>query len=215
MTEGNVARKVPLKDAVREHVEQRELSADQFDELEGLLTTSPKSSAAPVARVRRPWTWLAAAALLLSLAGFFVLSPRGGATTPDQVAAEVAKNHVKLKPLEVASSDMNEIRSFFDELDFVPVESAAFAQPDVELMGGRYCSIAGDAAAQLRVRRHADGDVGSLYMVPYEAEKHGDIPRRDRGEAPLSLYSRGLKVEIWVEQDLLMAMVATESATKP
>lgn len=198
--------KVPVEVAVREHVMQRELSEAQLQALEALPRT-------PLLRTRAPWgtrrsrVLLVAAAMVLVVAGGFILRPgEDAAPITQQIATEVAKNHVKLKPLEVASDDMADIRSFFVELDFVPVESAAMTQSDFELMGGRYCSIAGDEAAQLRVRQRASGQVGSLYMAPYDAEKHGAIPRRSEGEPPLVMYARGLKVEIWVEQDLLMAM---------
>ena len=197
-----------LKVAVREHVEQRELSSAQLDELEGLLAQTPEHGAAPAIGKRRHWIVLAAAAVVLLAAGLWIASPTttGTAPTPQRVAAEAAKNHVKLKPLEVTSNDMDAIRAFFSELDFVPADSAALARSDIELMGGRYCSIDGDAAAQLRVRQRSTDRVGSLYMVPYQPDQHGPLPRRDQGEAPLTVHSRGLKVEIWVEQDLLMAL---------
>ncbi|MFT4799487.1 MAG: hypothetical protein ACI9B8_002041 [Sulfitobacter sp.] len=67
---------------------------------------------------------------------------------PQLIAAEVAKNHINMKPLEVQTGKLNELKDYFTELDFSPVQSSHFSAG--QLIGARYCSVQGVTAAQLR-----------------------------------------------------------------
>lgn len=129
---------------------------------------------------------------------------------PDIIAAEVIENHLKLKPLDAPTASMPELLGFFTQLDFRPVSSnqlhSRFAMPESSLLGGRYCSIQGVTAAQLRYARGPG--VSTLYEVPFDPARYGNIPSADRGEAPLHLLQQGLNVHLWVESGLLMALVA-------
>jgi len=58
-----------------------------------------------------------------------------------RIAMEVAPNHIKLKPLDVETDSMERIRRYFTDLEFVRVESQLLASSNLELLGGRYCSV--------------------------------------------------------------------------
>jgi hypothetical protein len=183
---------IPLGQAVREHIEDVRLSDAQFAELQAM-------QAAP--RPSRRWVLggLVAAVAAVAVWG-------GGARVDplaEAIAQEVARNHIKLKPLEVESARMDDVRAFFGELDFVPIDSAVVAASGTTLLGGRYCSLQGVQAAQLRV---ADGDdVHSLYMAPDRAQFDA-IPDVSAGGRPWRVYANGLEVQIWREQDVVLAM---------
>ena len=85
---------------------------------------------------------------------------------------------------------MDEARSFFSELDFRPVNSSLisdqFALQESSMLGGRYCSIKGIAAAQLRYQNASQG-VSTLYEVAYDRAVFGDVPNIDGGENVRSL----------------------------
>ncbi|MCM2679148.1 hypothetical protein [Echinimonas agarilytica] len=126
------------------------------------------------------------------------------------IAKEVAKNHVRLKPLDVATGNMNDLRKFFTLLDFSPTESSLLKQdnviPDSDLIGGRYCSIRGETAAQLRYQQD-NQTVRTLYEVEYDEKIFGTIPMVENGEIPMQYIIDGLSITIWVEQELMMALV--------
>jgi hypothetical protein len=73
------------------------------------------------------------------------------------------------------------------------------------VLGGRYCSIQGVTAAQLRLRDQA-GWIRTLYQVPYEVSRFGVLPDIGAGEQPKLTQVRGLTVELWVEKGLLFAL---------
>ncbi|MEL6177312.1 MAG: hypothetical protein AAFS10_00090 [Myxococcota bacterium] len=202
---------IPLKDAVREHVGKRRLNDTQ---VEALLALQQKhlgehGATTPPRPMRSRWPWAMVAALLaIALAVWVALQGPGPAQThvAEAIAAEVTKNHIKLKPLEVESTELGDVRAFFAELDFVPVRSVVVAAAGLELVGGRYCSIQGEEAAQLRVRNPATGGIRSVYMARYDPERFGPLPTVDTGEKPTTLHARGLEVTLWVEQGVLLAM---------
>ena len=155
---------------------------------------------------------LAASVLLLvfSLHWYPEVSWQGGSNLTQQsgisdmsikIAAEVAKNHIKMKPLEVQTSELSQLRDYFTELDFTPVSSSRIGEKKL-MIGGRYCSIQGLTAAQIRF---VDKQPLTLYQVQYDKALYGELPSVDVGQQPIELVERGVAVSIWIEKGLLMA----------
>lgn len=84
------------------------------------------------------------------------------------------------------------------------VGSDLFAKQNYTMLGGRYCSIQGVTAAQIRYQTEL-GQKITLYEVAYDPKIYGDMPKIEQGEAPLSLDVKGVSVLLWVEKGLLMA----------
>ncbi|GIU15006.1 MULTISPECIES: hypothetical protein [unclassified Shewanella] len=118
-----------------------------------------------------------------------------------KIAAEVAKNHIKMKPLEVQTAELSTLRDYFTALDFTPASSSRIGGGK-QMIGGRYCSIQGLTAAQIRF---ADKQPLTLYQVQYDKALYGELPSVDLGQQPIELVDRGVAVSIWVEKGLLMA----------
>ena len=143
----------PLDEKIKTYYQSRALPADR---VEGLLA---RTSAAR----RRPlvYLWAGCAAVLL-----FGLAWWGApATDPaDRVLAEVAMNHAKRLGVEVAADQYGVLQEGLDKLDF-----AILPPPDIcdqyALIGGRYCSILGGLAAQLKVRHAASDELLTLYVT--------------------------------------------------
>jgi len=135
-----------------------------------------------------------------------------------RIADEVVKNHLKLKPLDISSNSMVETQAFFKHLDFLPIHSRSATQRSLliadNLMGGRYCSIQGVTAAQLRYEND-QGHLRTLYQVPYDAELYGKIPHAIQNDASLDLSVKGLQVSLWQEQGLLMVLVSPQNPATP
>ncbi|MFN3202971.1 MAG: hypothetical protein ACE366_31550 [Bradymonadia bacterium] len=185
--------RTPLKEAVQQHIEAHDLTEAQFAALERLQQ--------PEQQRPQRWLWLVAVAALVALTVWGVW---GRTEQSVAIASEVAKNHLKLKPLEITTSDMGAVQGFFDTLDFVPIESRQLAASGWRLSGARHCSVQGQEAAQLRGHLGQDEAPISVYMTAYDAERFGPVPSLDRGEVPLRLHDRGLAITLWVEHGVLM-----------
>lgn len=192
-----------LKKTLRKHIESQSLSDKQLDTLLSLQ----KSDGAPEKSKLIPYRWVAsfAAAFIIMIGSFyFFASPQHA--LDERIGNEVAKNHIKLKPLEIQTSNIKVIRNYFTELDFSPIESSLLKNTNKVLLGGRYCSIQGITAAQLRLRDEKTGQVQSLYQTLYDPKVFSGIPLLDKDNKPITVYSKGLEVSIWVEKGLLFAL---------
>ena len=191
-----------LKHSVNEHLESVQLDDDRLRALERLQrrTTAPhwwRHRALPVA----------AAACLVAAVMVTLLSLRAPSDLQEPavaIAEEVVMNHLKRRPLEVHGDNLAAIEDYFDELGFRLVDTAR-PVPGGRLLGGRYCSVQGVTAAQLR-RRDPSGHTQTLYQVPYDAGRFGPLPDIGRGETPRTLQVRGLDVDLWVERGRLFAL---------
>lgn len=201
--------KQELRQSVEQHLNQHQLNDDQLQTLMNMQANAQAGNAKPEITSNgefHKYARLACAALVM-LAVSLIWLPEywagRAADMPQAIAMEVAKNHIKLKPLEVKTQTLAPIRSYFTELDFSPVRSLLYESRGNLLLGARYCSIAGVSAAQLRYK-DAEGQMQTLYEVGYDPEIYGPLPDIDKGEMPLVIIARGVKTTIWVEQDLLM-----------
>lgn len=90
------------------------------------------------------------------------------------------------------------VQAALSELDF-PIRPRrdelvqAFA-----LMGGKYCTIQGSQAAQLKLIHRASGMIHTLYVVPMTDDATGVEP---------GIYeTNGVHVELWTHQSLLYGL---------
>jgi hypothetical protein len=200
--------KRPLKQAVRDHFEQRALSKDRLERLESLQKINAPR---PTARhsIVKP---LIAGSVAAAIAAFLVITllfPPGSMDSipmTERIALEVARNHIKLKPLDVETNSMDGIRQDFTDLEFIPAESSLLASADLELVGGRYCSIQSVPAAQLRIKVAYSNRLQTLYQTEYRKEIFGTLPVMEDGHAPVTVHVKGIAVRIWVEKGLLFAL---------
>lgn len=192
-----------LKQTVRNHLESFSLSEDQINKLEALADQDKP--------VSKPYPLIYPFAVAGAVAAFllvFFLTPylQNQSGIQEKVAMEVVANHFKLKPLEIETSSINEIRRYFKKLDFVPVNSQLVSQLGLDLIGGRYCSLQGNIAAQLRVRKPGASSVQTLYQAEYRKDIFENMPSLEEGEKPVDIHVKGVKVTIWVEKGLLFAL---------
>lgn len=190
-----------LKNVMHDFVEKKSLSDKQLESLMQLQKTSIKKES------NVKYRWVAVAAVFFIMMGnvfYFSMSPE--LALEQRIGSEVAKNHINLKPLEIQTSSMKAIRGFLTELDFSPVESILLKSSSKSLIGGRYCSIQGVTAAQLRLRDNETGQIQSLYQTVYDKDVFYDLPLLKENQKPVTVYSKGLAVDIWVEKGILFAL---------
>ena len=226
-----------LKNVTKKHFQDRALNDDQLAALLDLQQHSEPTDTKPVRwyQLWQPSLWQpslwqpslwqpslwqqplfthaafaaigACVAFILTL--LFLNSP--SMPSAEQIAQEVAENHINLKPADIETDSFNEIQHYFTRLDFVPIQSQLIAHNDWAITGARYCSILGKTAAQLRIRQHGSDRVQTVYQTIYDPSQSLGLPRLKSGQAPMQITVRGLPVKIWVEHDILFAMTATKS----
>lgn len=197
--------KQPLNRALKTHFEQQQLKPER---IEALLDQQRPQSRSRRAFARRSTAWIGTAALVLVAVILLHGLPWDAqdADLYDEVAAEVVRNHLHLKPLEIATNDITQIQNYFDRLDFMPQSSTYLADAGLDLLGGRYCSLQGVSAAQLRLQSAPAAPVHTLYEVGYDPGVFRKFPNYDRGQKPVVVWSMGVKVTLWTEKGILFAL---------
>jgi anti-sigma factor RsiW len=210
---------IPLKTALQQHLQAERLADHQMRALMALVS-SGKTRHVPADR-----RWLITVAIAVFSAAFSIglmtvfpdVTPRYDHTLLVRIADEVALNHIHRKPLESESSRISDVDHFFDNLGIRLTEPDLITGKGWRLRGGRYCSIQGITAAQLRYQDNDEG-IHTVYQVPYRVDRHGRVPNRDLGDTPLEIVSRGVRVSIWVDHGTLFAVASDadeEDVAKP
>ena len=81
------------------------------------------------------------------------------------VLAEIAMNHNKRLNVEYPYQDYQKLQAAMDRLDF-KLAPLSDLPGEFSLLGGRYCSILGKLAAQLKVKGNNSGNIATLYVTP-------------------------------------------------
>jgi hypothetical protein len=214
--------KKPFNHSVREYLESVSLDDKQFEQL---MAMQKRYIYKPTRRRRKrrlSWYKIAGFGSLLLLGVIVIImtdfldiidnnanyTDKVSLSVIQRIADEVASSHLKMKPLEVESFEISEVQDYFSKLDFSPYSAQPLASnAQIALAGGRYCSIQGSKAAQLRYKDTKGGYV-TLFETAYSAVLFEKLPNIDKGETPVITYTKGIKVSMWVEKEIVM--VSTE-----
>ncbi len=194
-----------LKDAVRERFDAQSLDSAQLAALQAAIANRETATPRRRARTFAYAAAISAVVLLASMVGFQAYDQHRTHTLMQAIAVEVADNHLKLKPLEVEASDFAVVRDYFDRLEFQLVAEPAIAgAPGDRLLGGRYCTIQGSDAAQLRVAT-ADGALSTWYEAALPPGQLKRLPAVGEGDAAAVIDIKGLRVRLWREHGIVFA----------
>ena len=196
-----------LKDAASKVFNNFELSESKLKQLNRLANTNSQPSFDSWFKISK----VASLFILIGFLSFMGLSSYKeyrADSLVDRIVAEVVKNHSQLKPLEVSSSNLVNVSAYFDRLSFSPfhsLQSDVVKKIELLLVGGRYCSIQGNTAAQLRMK-NASGSYSTLFQTQ-DLEYYNSIPSLAAGQKVLQYFSHGYEVKMWREKGLLMVLV--------
>ena len=195
--------KQELNKAVKGYVESQQLSNEQLQDLTQMLNARLEKNK-PNSFVT---TRAIASVLVLSLAlgMFWGFGVNHQADVSQLIAEEVSYNHLKMKPMEVSSTSLNDVRAYFSKLEFSLSPSEFVAKNNLQLIGGRYCSIQGETAAQLRMQDKETGNIQVVYQAPYDKELFRKLPKLQEGQDPVRHFVNGIGVDVWVEKGILFA----------
>lgn len=197
--------KQSVKHALHNHLQQKSLSEKQIKQLQQLQNQGEQNKTNQSIGWRIP-TVIAISIILTVFLLYRPMMPLNQQNMAMLIAEEVVSNHLKLKPLELKTNQLQDINQYFTMLDFVPIVSDRLPDLPNQLLGGRYCSLQGITAAQLRLRNANNGEIQTLYETGYDRNVFKKLPNLDNGEEPIILYAKGVKVDIWVEKGVLFAL---------
>ncbi len=204
-----------FKQHLKDEIEPIQLSDAQLQHLLILQEKSPnqkntiRSKNKPLL-VRYKSFCIALVLLVFVVLGIFTNQQWQREQLLQSIAEEIALNHYKLKPLEVESQSFSELNAYFTKLDFSPTSSDLFQLGKNNLIGGRYCSIQGISAAQIRYQ-NSNGSYTTLYQTINMNGRFDAVPDVEKGQTPIETHARGYKIRIWREKGLLFATVNNES----
>jgi hypothetical protein len=176
----------PIDTQIKEYYQKQTLPKEQLAALR-----PPEDSPAP-----RLWLlpFAAAAAVVLAI---FLWKP---ADLPQAVATEIAKNHSAQMPMKIRSSDYQEVAVGLNQIQFPLMPPDEEFRQQYTLVGGRYCSIRNQLAAQLRVHENATGQLHTLYITSLTDELHA-LPETTRTSA-------GVQVQLWNDGECFFGLAS-------
>lgn len=200
-----------LSHALKETYEQIKLDDAQYQALSSKLNQEPNSAHTMPA----PWfkcfrREIIAASFIIGLGLIFIthsLKEHEATELAQAITSEATKNHLNLKPLEIESAEVTKVLSYFNKLEFKPLKfSRVLKGKGHVLLGGRYCTILGVDAAQLRYKSK-EGTIISLYQGTLSASKLKHIPDVSQNQAPWVRVAKGMQTKIWQEQGIVFVEV--------
>ena len=176
----------PIDTQIKEYYQKQTLPEENLQAMQ-----PPVDSPAP-----RPWLlpFAAAAAVVLAI---FLWKP---ADLTQAVTTEIAKNHSAQLAMEIRTSDYREIAAKLDRIKFSLTPPSEEFSRQFTLIGGRYCSIQNELAAQLRVQENATGKMHTLYITPLT----DDFSALQETTQTV----KGVKVRLWTEGDRFFGLAS-------
>lgn len=147
--------------------------------------------------------YAAVAGLLLVLAT--VLHQRALSNQQVEYALrEAALNHLNKLQLDAEASTIASLQSGLAELPFKMVLPDQNLYGELDLAGGRYCTLGGNLAAHLKFSHPESGEQYSLFMTPMATGTESLISDAEHVE--------GVEVKLWQENKVVYAMARTPVA---
>jgi len=179
----------PLRGLLKSHIKNKQLSNQQLERLSAL---QGKPRQIP------KWVFGLAAMLVIIMGGFSMMLFQSSQFN-QAIMKEIAYNHNKRMTPEIESQQLAKIQNYLAKLDFSLIAPNSISLDKYHLVGGRYCSIQGHLAAQLKIADKKSGEILTLYQVP--------VPEQlDNLKIPISQYIQGTQVTMWVEKGLLIGI---------
>ena len=200
----------PINEALNEHYSSKTLSDSQLDQLMVMQATHTNETTIKTGFSRflsdvrgYRYAFYATACMLMIMCLVVAFSMLKAPPLSKRIMNEIAYNHKQDMPIEVASNSLDEIRNYLNKLSFPIISPSALALPDWQFLGGRYCSINGKLAAQLKIKNLKDDTIYTLYQASTEAGID------QSGEARVTQMIDGIGVSIWREKGLLLGLASS------
>jgi len=194
----------PLKSTLKSMLEEERLTNTEMEVLQRLSrqATTPNWSFLTIPRWLYPALGGLAAGLVVMMLSLPIIKSSAN-DIQQRIAHEVLTNHLHVKPLDVSTSSIANIQVAMDKLNFNPKLSKNFLSTQATLVGGRYCTLQGVIAAQLKLLMPT-GEVVTYYEAAYDKERFSNLPKAENKEQPILVKENGFTMRMWQESDLVM-----------
>jgi len=165
--------------------------------------TAIQASVHEMGRTRRRVSYLipVAALVLLTIGIGFWLHMSTDSIT-HQVVAEIGHNHRQHGALVVESDQYGVVQAALSKLDFPIQPRRGELVQDFALIGGKYCSIQGSRAAQLKLNHRNSSTIYTLYVLPMDDNT--------KAVEPGVYETNGIQVELWTDQMLIYGLARSQ-----
>jgi len=190
-----------LDKSVDKFYQSKSMSPEMLAHLKGTVENKnlPQAEAEDSAGERTYYVrqYMAVAAIAILLVGFYLIQTFVSNRWHEDVSRQVVKNHLKALEMEHRTSSYAELAAALDKLDFALTEPGF--EGDYELLGGRYCSIDQQIAAQINLEG-SNGERCTLYQFKLPVNLLARFPDRK------TLQVDGVTVDLWKENGLGMGL---------
>ncbi len=190
-----------LKETIKEYYEEHNLSTTQLLQMQNIQ----KKLDSQFNRRRRPHTlWaIAAGTAVLLLGAFIFFNTTSHRTYIAELISDIAYNHNRNLEMEIKSDSLKDIASYLSRLDFSLIYPARLPQDNWEMIGGRYCQLKGQFAAQIKLRNKSNQKMYTLYQIekPHDIKNIADFSEH---------FAKGVKVNLWGERGLIIALAGDD-----
>lgn len=193
----------PLKDAIREQFDETRLSPEQLSRLRAVETTV--ASDAPARPDRRRLFAAAASVATLAIGGGAIWQLTRPANRIDAIFDDICVNHLAQHPLSFHASSIDALAAAFMPQGFMVRDSAPLREINGDVVGGHFCWLLQQAAAEIRYRL-ADGHWATVVQTAYREDVFGPLPDLAQGESPIARVLRGLYCLVWRDRGMVFAL---------
>ncbi|MCG8607291.1 hypothetical protein MJD09_20205 [bacterium] len=150
------------------------------------------------------WKWALGGALAAVIAIMILFDPQLWRVTSqpeaESIAGEIALNHKKQLDPEFQTDRYTDLAVAMPKLDFAVIQPGRIQSGGYRLLGGRYCSIGGSLAVQMRLRDQT-GRPLTLYQF---------IAPAGMNLSDQSISVAGVLVDIWLERGVACGLATDE-----
>lgn len=180
-----------LEDKLKKYYSSKSLSEEKAE----LLLGGKKQNKKPF----RVYGIIAASIVLLVVI-FGGLSNFRGSSLEMNVVKEIAMNHNKQLAVEYSSDNLNELGEKLSKLDFQLADADSEISGQYKLLGGRYCSIQGNLAAQLKIQNNENNKIETLYISGLNPDLNKIKPTNTDFD--------GVNIRLWKHNGLLYGLAS-------
>ncbi|WP_415901956.1 hypothetical protein ACMXYR_13265 [Neptuniibacter sp. QD29_5] len=204
-----------LKSALKAHYQDQSLSEDKLAQLisiqEELSNPSDINIEAPINNIS--WldqckTWFKRPQLMVSTLALasiiMVVSLMPMPISAPSIINEIAGHHEQPSEISVYTSSIDELGQQLTRLSFNLIASSKLGKDMWQLIGGSYCSINGELAAQLKVRNIENNQTYTFYQAEYP-----EGLTLEQVDTQNIINNQGTAVTLWQEGGLLLGIAHT------
>ena len=189
----------PLKEEVKEYFAGFEISEQQLRSLQEREAEAHQENRK---KVLLNWGSLAVSMVTLILVVSYFYTTSTNEFNLKSLPSEISYHHNKQMNSKIMTSSISKMRKSLSKLDFSLITSEKLPPSKWKIIGGRYCSLQGRLAAQIKVKNLKKNKEYTLYQMARPPELEGPVESFQE-------FHNGAKVKIWSENGLLLGMAGS------